>query len=240
VASRGRGTRRSRAAAGRVIVYLDDDVRPPARWLEALCAPILAGTADAVAGGVRLAPHHRAAVDDDAASGVARLDRGDRSAGAVGDGERETWRSGRHVLERVAAFDVELGPGALGYGEDALFSQQLLRAGFTIVSAFDAAVEHHANPSRLTRAGFRDGRRAAVAGRSPIAAITGSTLDLPTPRAACGAAASASRSTRLAHPAPAPEGMPSWRCRSARTSRSCASTASSGVAPRNYDRRGGT
>ena len=41
---------------GAIILFTDDDVRPPANWIEEMCAPILSGEADAVAGGVKLAP----------------------------------------------------------------------------------------------------------------------------------------------------------------------------------------
>ncbi len=62
----------------------------------------------------------------------------------------------REVLSRVPAFDTELGPGALGFGEDSLFSQQLTAAGYHIISAQDVCVEHHFDAARLSRAGFLD------------------------------------------------------------------------------------
>ena len=56
----------------------------------------------------------------------------------------------RRILERVPGFDVELGAGALGSGEETLFSRQLLAAGFRLVSSFDAEVEHHFDIMRLS------------------------------------------------------------------------------------------
>jgi hypothetical protein len=65
----------------------------------------------------------------------------------------------RRVLERVPAFDTELGPGRLGFGDDTLFSQQLLAAGYRLIEAADARVYHHFDPDRLTRASFLSAAR---------------------------------------------------------------------------------
>ena len=137
------------AATGDLIVFTDDDVIPAVDWLDKLCAPILSGTADAVAGGVRLAPHlerpwmsafHRAWL-----AGTDGLDRREpsRMVGA-------NMAFARSVLEKVPAFDPELGPGAIGFGDDTLFSLQLRQAGYRIAAAFDAEVVHHFEERRLT------------------------------------------------------------------------------------------
>lgn len=195
-----------RAAAGRIVVYLDDDVRPCAPWLEPLCAPILAGTADAVAGGIRLAPdlerpwmtrRHRVWL-----ASTEWLD-----PAAPEEMLSANMAVGRHVLARVSGFDVELGPGALGYGEDALFSQQLLRAGFRIASAFDAAVEHHVDPARLSRAAFREA--AELRGRTlAYRRHHWEHLDLPDASRRLRRRRLRFVLHRLAHPAAAREGMP--------------------------------
>jgi GT2 family glycosyltransferase len=57
----------------------------------------------------------------------------------------------RAVLERVPQFDPELGPGALGLGEDTLFGHQLMKAGFKIGYAEKAVVVHWPDDSRLLR-----------------------------------------------------------------------------------------
>jgi GT2 family glycosyltransferase len=57
----------------------------------------------------------------------------------------------RSVLERVPRFDPELGPGALGLGEDSLFGWQLVEAGFKIGYASTGAAVHHLDVSRLRR-----------------------------------------------------------------------------------------
>jgi hypothetical protein len=71
---------------------------------------------------------------------------------------------GQHAFEVIPAFDPELGAGQLGMGEETLFAWQMREAGFRIEAAFDVVVEHHPDPSRLTR----DAWKAAAdnAGRS--------------------------------------------------------------------------
>lgn len=60
----------------------------------------------------------------------------------------------RKVLERVPAFDPELGPGALGMNEEYFFAIQMLTAGFRIISAYDIIADHHFSESRLGRPAF--------------------------------------------------------------------------------------
>ena len=142
-------------ARGPIILFTDDDVRPPHDWIEGMCAPLLAGTAHAVAGGVRIAPHlerpwmgwmHRAWL---ASTDSLNPQEPEHMVGA-------NMAFSREVLERVPAFDTELGPGASGFHDESLFSFQLKRAGYRIVSAFDVTVEHHFDESRLLRANFLD------------------------------------------------------------------------------------
>jgi len=138
-------------ARGDIILFTDDDVRPAENWVEGMCGPILEGKADAVAGGVVLAPElerpwmapmHRAWL---AAS--VRLDprNPQQMIGA-------NMAFARSVLTKVPAFDPELGPGATGGGDDVLFSFQLKEAGFRLISAFDVAVVHHFQRIRFKRA----------------------------------------------------------------------------------------
>jgi GT2 family glycosyltransferase len=65
----------------------------------------------------------------------------------------------RAVLEKVPAFDPELGPGALGFGEDSLFSWQLALAGFRLGFVKEAVVVHHLDASRLRRSAWLDTAR---------------------------------------------------------------------------------
>jgi glycosyltransferase involved in cell wall biosynthesis len=142
-----------RSANGSIILFTDDDVRPPHDWIGQMCGPILAGTADAVAGGVAMAPHLKR-------PWMSRLHREwlasteDFSANDRIEMVGANMAFSRGVLESVSGFDVELGPGALGYGDDTLFSLQLRAAGFRVLPAWDVKVEHHFQVSRLSRSAF--------------------------------------------------------------------------------------
>ena len=59
----------------------------------------------------------------------------------------------RRVLEKVPAFDLELGAGPRGLlATETLFSRQLRTAGFRLLAAGeDSTVEHHCGEHRLTR-----------------------------------------------------------------------------------------
>ena len=148
-----------RAAHGEVLLFTDDDVRLPANWLEAMCAPILAGTAEVVGGASVLAEDlqrpwmtafHRAALSSSE----------DRSPEERPGPITISMAFHRRVLERVPAFDPELGPGSrCGAIEDVLFTSQLKEAGFRFARVNNAPVAHHADASRLTRRAFLSAAR---------------------------------------------------------------------------------
>jgi glycosyltransferase involved in cell wall biosynthesis len=136
-------------ARGEVFLFTDDDVRPPLDWIEGMCRPILEGEADAVAGGVRIAPHlERTWMKPMHRSWMA-------STECIPHDSPEligaNMAFSRKVLSKIPGFDPELGPGALGFGDDTLLASQLLVAGFTLVSKFDVVAEHHFHVSRLSR-----------------------------------------------------------------------------------------
>lgn len=147
------------AAAGDIIIFLDDDVIPSRDWLVTMCEPILEGRAEAVAGGIVMAPHLlRAWMEPLHKSWLAGTEEFDPAAPDTLVGGNMAFS--RRVLERVPAFDTALGPGQLGFGDDTLFGWQLKVAGYRLASAFQAPVEHHFDPSRLTRASFMSAARA--------------------------------------------------------------------------------
>lgn len=155
---RGKSSGMNRAfgeARGEIILSVDDDVRFPPDWIERMIEPIADGHADAVAGGVVLAPElvrewmtpmHRSWLADTLwlERRVPRSYVGANMAIA------------RHVLERVPGYDTELGPGGYGYCDDVLFSTQLRHAGYRIADRLDVCVVHHPDEHRLTRCSWLD------------------------------------------------------------------------------------
>ena len=140
-------------AKGSILLFTDDDLRFPENWVAEMVAPIQEGTADAVAGGVRIAPHlerpwmepwHRAFLASSHRIGE------DPVTDMVG----ANMAFARHVLDEVPDFEPRLGPGRLGFCGESLFAFKLHRAGFRIAPAFDVQVEHHFDPSRLSRNSF--------------------------------------------------------------------------------------
>lgn len=134
-------------SSGEVILFTDDDVRPPAGWLMEMSAPLLSKCADAIVGGVRLAPslHPKR---------LGLFERSWLADTCVLEAGRSVYLTGanfgfhRCVLDKVPAFDPELGAGALGFCEDTLFSLQLREAGYRFASAFETVIEHCPAPER--------------------------------------------------------------------------------------------
>lgn len=152
-----------RAARGDVLLFTDDDVTLPERWLADLSAPLLSGRAGAVAGRIALAPgllrpwmtpFHRVVL------GSTELMRAPEPGVMFG----ASFGLARAVLADVPAFDPALGAGALGSGEETLFAWQLLTVGHRLVLAEGPPLLHHADPALLTRAAYL--RAAESRGRS--------------------------------------------------------------------------
>jgi glucosyl-dolichyl phosphate glucuronosyltransferase len=155
-----------RQARGSILLFTDDDVRFPANWLREMTAPIHRGEADAVAGGVTLAPYLRRPWQVDnpwltsplASTRALDPEQPERMVGA-------NMAITREVLEHVPPFDPNLGAGSeLGMGEETLLTHQIKGEGFRLVAAFHAAVEHHCAEERLLRVSYL--QAAARIGRS--------------------------------------------------------------------------
>ncbi len=153
---------------GEIILFTDDDVRPPPDWIGMMCEPILRNRAEAVLGGIKVPdyllpedPQERLVfeqwVTQTETSGERYLEDKEDLIGA-------NMTFTRRVLQTVPSFDPELGAGALGFFEDFLFSRQLRLAGFRLFGNWNAFVEHHFNSSRLTEASYL--KMAQTMGRS--------------------------------------------------------------------------
>ena len=141
------------ATEGEIVLFTDDDVRVPTNWISGMIEPIRAGRADAVAGGVELAPHLQRPWQEKYPGLTSPLactrnissDDPERMVGA-------NMALAREVLEQVPPFDTNLGAGSqLGMGEETLLAYQIKDEGFRLVVAFDVSVEHHCHPDRLLR-----------------------------------------------------------------------------------------
>jgi glycosyltransferase involved in cell wall biosynthesis len=226
------------AARGRFIMFTDDDVRPPSDWIEGMSAPLLDGRAQAVAGGVSIAPHllrpwmtwlHRACL-----ASTDSLDPADPGT-LVG----ANMAFSLEVLGKVPAFDTELGPGALGFHDESLFAFQLREAGYKIVSAFDVTVEHHFDESRLARANFLD--TALKMGRSSAYwAYHWEHERIRRPRLALAVARARLAKWRLlkGRESRSPEGMPHWELYLLKELHMRRHYLSERTRPRNYERHG--
>lgn len=135
------------AASGDVILFADDDILPPVEWIPGMCKPILSGEADAVAGSARLNNTSlRNCVPDEILKWFEWDFSNIPSPGTLVGGNMAF---SRHVLDKVPEFDPQLGPGALGFGDDTLFAMQLEASGFKIANAGPVFVRHNFDEDRL-------------------------------------------------------------------------------------------
>lgn len=154
------------AARGKVFLFTDDDVHVPANWIEEMSRPILDGSADAVQGGVRIAPH----LDRPWLKGMLRTwvasveDPEHRPPGLVG----ANMAFGRKAVEVAAPFDLRLGPGAAGYFDDTMFGWAVERAGLKIHYLPQVAAEHNFDPDRLELSAFMSAARRMAISRAIV------------------------------------------------------------------------
>jgi glycosyltransferase involved in cell wall biosynthesis len=135
-------------AKGDILLFTDDDVSVPEDWLDRMVAPLVEGRCDLVVGQIKLAENLcRPWISGGYKGFLAQFDFESGPLEMVG--ANAGFRRG--VLDRVRGFDSELGPGALGLGEDTLFGWQLVEAGFRMELARNATVVHQPDPSRLLR-----------------------------------------------------------------------------------------
>jgi glucosyl-dolichyl phosphate glucuronosyltransferase len=136
-------------ASGQFIAFTDDDVEAKPDWLSRLVAPLRAGTADATTGRIELA-------DDLKKPWFVALHR--QHLADTTDGNPRpmliaaSMAFDRRVLLPEGDFDVEIGAGAIGTGEDSAFSEMLRSRGFRLLYVNDAVVIHHPAAQRTSRA----------------------------------------------------------------------------------------
>jgi len=131
---------------GSVVVFTDDDVHVPESWVTDMAGPILRREVDAVCGRVVLAAHlARPWLDPEMRAYLAELlDVTGDAPGMVGAN-----MAAARGAAIAAGFDEELGPGARGFADDALFNLRLKSAGYRLAGCTGPPVEHHLDPERL-------------------------------------------------------------------------------------------
>ncbi len=147
-------------AKGEILAWTDDDLMVSQEWLPRLIAPIAANVADCVVGRIEIAPQlqrewmkpfHRLWLAENIHPSLPQL------IGANMAMRKSCFREGM-------AFDLETGPGALGYMDDTLLGMRLRQSGKRIVYADEALVIHHFSVERLNRSFWI--RTARASGRS--------------------------------------------------------------------------
>ena len=154
-------------AHGETLVFTDDDVLPSEDWLEQILLCFNKTQCDALVGRVKLAPQLER-------SWMGRLEKQYLAVTDFESGEPIHWIGAnaafqRRCLRRVRQFDPELGPGALGFEEDALFGRQLVEAGFKMEYAQRAVVVHQPDISRLTHGAWLQAVRCRARSQAYVA-----------------------------------------------------------------------
>lgn len=134
------------AARGRAILFTDDDVDVPVNWVTRMSAPLLDGTADVVAGGIRVADDLRAEWMSPWLLGqfADHPEPSEDDAFVVG----ASFGATAAVLGAMP-FDEQLGAAPYQREEDAFFWVQARERGLRIRGVRGAPAEHHFERDRL-------------------------------------------------------------------------------------------
>lgn len=225
------------ASEGEIILFTDDDVEPDKNWLRYLSASLVRRDCDAVVGRVELAKDlHRPWMSDQHKVSLAVYD---------GPGNEPLQLIGanmgfhRSVLKRVPGFDSELGAGALGFAEEALFSWQLAEAGFRLRYCPEAWMVHHPDASRLVRSSWLSNGRKHGASMAYLLHHWFHE-NLPSPMLRYYYVALKLRLRRLLEPPPPPnaEGIAPWEMSYVSEMEKCRQFLIERLRPRNYSKRG--
>jgi hypothetical protein len=139
------------AARGRYLLFTGPEVRVPREWVLTLTAPLRAGTADLVAGPVRLADDVRPAdLDPEVEATLLDALRDPRQPVRVLSGLNMA--VSRAVFEAVG-FDEALGTARYPHADASVFGRDVVGAGFRELTVDGAPVERRPDPGALrTRA----------------------------------------------------------------------------------------
>lgn len=226
-----------RHAKGEILLFIDDDVSIAEDWLEKMIKVFVQDRADAVVGRIVLADHL-------ARPWLSRIQK--RFLAAPEDPSEETLELiganmgfRRLVLKKVPAFDPELGPGAIGFGEESLFSKQLVEAGFKLKCARDATVVHCPDESRLRRRAWLDTAR-KMGNKQAYLLYHWEHDEVRAPRLRCIWNLLKLHLRRILEPPPSleSEGVPAWEMGYVETIETCRRFCLERRRPRNYSRHG--
>jgi glycosyltransferase involved in cell wall biosynthesis len=152
-------------AAGRFIIFLDDDALAVPGWLAAYERlfrqghPVVQGRIRVQIEGAR--PRYLA---DDLLAYLTHLDKDGPEERYEGNLLGANFGATRGVYEQLGPFRCDLGAGVSGFGEDTEFSQRMTAAGIPVIYCPDALVLHQIPPDRATRRALL--RRCYLSGRS--------------------------------------------------------------------------
>jgi GT2 family glycosyltransferase len=148
----------ARAAAGYVLVFLDDDVVVDKTWLTSVEEFFQGGKYHVGQGIIRLQSPAR---DDPEIQKLFQRYRTipqlehDPNLAEVRSLNGSNFFVSREVFDRIGGLDERLGPGASGTSEDVEFAHRLARSGIGIGYAAKAVVYHQVDRSRLTEEYFK-------------------------------------------------------------------------------------
>ena len=147
-----------RAANGRVLAFLDDDVIIDRDWLEAIERFVAQSGYQVGQGRIQLQSPD---ADDPEIQRLIQRFRTipmldfDHTVERVHSLNGANFTVSRAALERVGLFDERLGPGASGTSEDVELARRFTRAGIVIGYMPEAIVYHRVDRARLTEEYFK-------------------------------------------------------------------------------------
>jgi glucosyl-dolichyl phosphate glucuronosyltransferase len=221
-------------ARGEILLFTDDDVAPAKDWIERIGPPLLKGECDAIVGRIDLAPElSRPWMTPFHMVWMAVFHGKPLQLIGANMGLH------RSVLERVPSFDIEIGPGASGFGEETLFSWQLEEAGLRLEYRPEAMMVHCPDLSRLTRSSWLSSARKHGVSTAYIMHHW-SHQEIPSPELRCRYSALKLSLRRLFQPPPAPdsEGISPWEMSYVVELERCRQFLIERARPRNYSLRG--